>query len=189
MNLSDVRKARIRRQKKFLAGRGRSSGLGKTCGVGGRGQWGRRGMSQRAYYEGGQMPLIRRLPKRGFSNNAFKAAYELVAIGDLNRCFADGDVVDEARLREAGLIRRHDRIKVTANGPLSRKLTVRVHRITKAAAEAIAKAGGKAEALEAPKEPPKKPAPPAKAETKGAPPASKPEEKKKKADEPKKDQP
>ena len=145
MNLTDIRKERIRLQKKFPAGRGRSSGLGKTCGVGGKGQWGRAGTRFRPYFEGGQMPLIRRLPKRGFNNNAFKEFFELVSLGDLDRHFDAGAVVDAEALRAKGLVRRHRPVKVTASGKLTKKLTVKADRFTQAAAEAIAKARGTAE--------------------------------------------
>jgi large subunit ribosomal protein L15 len=171
MNLSDIRKAAPKRKKVFLSGRGRSSGLGKTCGVGGKGQWGRQGTSFRGYFEGGQMPLIRRLPKRGFNNNQFKTTYETLSLDVLEKAFNAGDTVDEKALRDKGLVRRHDPIKVTGSGKLTKKLTVKVDRFTETAAAAITKAGGTAEALN-PAPPPKK-----KPETKPAAPASKPEAK------------
>jgi len=151
MNLTDVRKEPIRLQKKFPAGRGRSSGLGKTCGVGGKGQWGRAGTRFRPYFEGGQMPLIRRLPKRGFNNNQFKEFFELVSLGDLDAHFDAGATVDAEALRAKGLVRRHLPLKVTAAGKLTKKLTVKADRFTKPAADAIAKAGGVAETVVAAK--------------------------------------
>lgn len=176
MNINDINKAAPKRKRKFLTGRGRSSGLGKTAGVGGKGQWGRQGTAFRAYFEGGQMPLIRRLPKRGFNNNQFRTFYETVPVGDLEAKFNAGDTVDEKALREKGLVRRHDRIKVTSDGTLTKKLTVKVDRFTKAAAAAIVKAGGTAEELNP--EPVPKPRTGPKAETKPGVPASKPEAKK-----------
>ncbi len=178
MNLSDIRKAAPKRKKIFLSGRGRSSGLGKTCGVGGKGQWGRQGTSFRGYFEGGQMPLIRRLPKRGFNNNQFRTVYETVTLGALDKAFNAGDTVDEKALRDKGLVRRHDPVKITSGGKLTKKLTVKVDRFTASAADAIAKAGGSAEALNpapAPKKVETKPAaPPSKPEAKGGKPEAKP---------------
>jgi large subunit ribosomal protein L15 len=176
MNLGDIHKAAPPRKKKFLSGRGRASGLGKTSGVGGKGQWGRQGAGFRPYFEGGQMPLIRRIPKRGFSNNAFRTEYELVTLGDLDKHFNAGETVDAAALRAKHLLRRDRPVKVVSGGKLTKKLEVKVDRFTASAAEAVAKAGGTAVALN-PAPPPRKPsAPPAgKAETKGQAPASKPE--------------
>ncbi len=174
MNLNDVKKAAPPRKKKFLTGRGRSSGLGKTAGVGGKGQWGRQGTAFRPYFEGGQMPLIRRLPKRGFNNNQFKTFYEIVPLGAIDAAFKEGDTVDEKALREKGLLRRHDPVKVTSDGKLTKKLTIKVDRLTKPAIAAVEKAGGKAEVLN----PEPKWKTRQKVETKPAAPASKPEGKK-----------
>ena len=171
MNLNDIKKAAPPRKRKFLSGRGRASGLGKTSGVGGKGQWGRQGTGFRPYFEGGQMPLIRRLPKRGFNNNQFKTFYETVPLGAIDAAFKDGETVDEKALREKGLLRRHDPVKITSDGKLTKKLTIKVDRITKPAIAAIEKAGGKAEVLNP------EPKWRTKPETKPAAPASKPEAK------------
>ncbi len=146
MNLTDARKAKIPRKKKFPVGRGHSSGLGKQCGRGKKGQHARQGESFRPYFEGGQMPMLRRLPKRGFSNAAFRARYEVVNVGQLERAFADGDVVDEAALRRKGLVRRTcEGVKILGDGALTKGLTVRAHLFTKGAERKISGAGGTAE--------------------------------------------
>jgi len=87
MNLTDVKKARTPRKKKFPKGRGESSGVGKTAGRGRKGQWARTGTSFRPYFEGGQMSIIRRLPKRGFNNKEFRTEYEIVHLSDLAKLF------------------------------------------------------------------------------------------------------
>ncbi len=124
-------------------GRGAASGNGKTAGYGHKGQKARSG-AKKAGFEGGQMPLQRRLPKRGF-NNIFATVYTTVKVSDLNR-FEDGAVVDTAALLKAGLIKKvNDGVKVLGNGDLTRKLTVEAAAFTASAKEKIEKAGGKAE--------------------------------------------
>ena len=124
-------------------GRGAATGNGKTAGYGHKGQKARSG-AKKAGFEGGQMPLQRRLPKRGF-NNIFATVYTTVKISDLNR-FEDGAVVDTAALLNAGLIKKvNDGVKVLGNGELEKKLTVEVAAFTASAKEKIEKAGGKAE--------------------------------------------
>lgn len=168
MNLTDARKARIPRKKKFPAGRGHSSGLGKQCGKGRKGQYVRTGTSFRPYFEGGQMPMIRRLPKRGFNNAAFKADFEIVNVGDLEKAFAAGETADPQSLRAKGFVRRDcDGVKILGGGNLTKKLLVKAHKVAKAAEEKIRKAGGSVERI----------APPAPAKEK--PPAPPPAEKKK----------
>ena len=124
-------------------GRGAASGNGKTAGYGHKGQKARSG-GKKAGFEGGQMPLQRRLPKRGF-NNIFATVYTTVKVSDLNR-FEDGAVVDTAALLKSGLIKKaNDGVKVLGNGELTRKLTVEAAAFTASAKEKIQKAGGKAE--------------------------------------------
>ena len=124
-------------------GRGAASGNGKTAGYGHKGQKARSG-AKKAGFEGGQMPLQRRLPKRGF-NNIFATVYTTVKVSDLNR-FEDGAVVDTAALLKAGLIRKvNEGVKVLGNGDLTKKLTVEAAAFTASAKEKIEKAGGKAE--------------------------------------------
>ncbi len=128
-------------------GRGTASGQGKTAGKGHKGQKARSGYSQRFGFEGGQMPLQRRIPKRGF-NNIFAKEIVTVNVSDLEKKFNDGDVVDTAALIAAGLIKKEkDGVKVLGNGDLSKKLTVKVHAYSGAAKEKIEAAGGKAEVI------------------------------------------
>jgi len=128
-------------------GAGESSGHGKTSGRGGKGQSARSGSSIRIGFEGGQMPLIRRLPKRGFNNNRFKTQYLPVNLSDLNQ-FSDGSTVGEAEIRNAGLANgKSDGIKILGTGELTRKLTVKASAFSNAAKAAIEKLGGKAEVV------------------------------------------
>lgn len=124
-------------------GQGESSGKGKTSGKGHKGQKARSGGSIRPGFEGGQMPLFRRLPKRGFNNTAFKTVLGIVNLDDLDKKFEAGASVNETVLRENGLIRgRVDGIKVLGRGEISKKLTLEVDQITASAREKIEKAGG-----------------------------------------------
>jgi len=125
-------------------GRGPGSGLGKTAGKGHKGQKARSGAPIRPGFEGGQMPLQRRLPKRGF-RNIFKKRYALVHIKDLNR-FSAGEVVDVEALRKAGLVKKAaDAVKIVGDGELSIALTVKAHAVTEAARKKIEAASGKVE--------------------------------------------
>ncbi len=129
-------------------GRGIGSGLGKTSGKGHKGQWARSGGGVRPGFEGGQMPLIRRIPKRGF-NNHFKKVYSIVNLSVLEN-FEANSVVDMEALNEKGLIKvMKDCIglKVLGNGTLSKAITVKAKAFSAAAKEAIEKAGGKAEQI------------------------------------------
>ncbi len=127
-------------------GRGHGSGNGKTAGKGHKGQNARSGGGVRIGFEGGQMPLARRIPKRGF-NNIFRATYATVNVGDLNK-FTDGTVVDAELLCASGLVKKVcDGVKILGEGELTAKLTVKAAKFTKSAAEKIEKAGGKAEVI------------------------------------------
>ena len=127
-------------------GRGHGSGNGKTAGSGHKGQKARSGV-KKAGFEGGQMPLQRRLPKRGF-NNIFATKYANVKISDLEAKFEAGSVVDTKALVEAGIIKKSlDGIKVLGNGELTKALTVQAAAFTASAKEKIEKAGGKAEVI------------------------------------------
>lgn len=150
MNLTDVRKAKIPRKKKVPVGRGESSGVGKTSGRGHKGQWARSGTSFRPYFEGGQMSIIRRIPKRGFNNKEFKTRFELVHLSDLSKHFEAGQTVDEASLRAKGLLRRHYLLKLLGDGAIDRKLTIKVHAASASAKEKVAKAGGTIEIVGVP---------------------------------------
>jgi large subunit ribosomal protein L15 len=128
-------------------GQGESSGHGKTSGRGGKGQTARSGSSIRIGFEGGQMPLIRRIPKRGFNNTRFAIRYIPVNLESLN-AFEDGAVVDEAALRNIGLANGTEkRIKILGNGELTRKLTVKVHAFSASARAQIEKLGGACELI------------------------------------------
>jgi large subunit ribosomal protein L15 len=131
-------------------GRGESSGHGKTSGRGGKGQTARTGGSIRVGFEGGQMPLIRRLPKRGFNNARFATYYIPVNVEALNR-FEDGARVDEAALRAAGLANgRADGVKILGDGELKRKLTVVAHAFSASAKAKIEALGGVCEIVAKP---------------------------------------
>ena len=128
-------------------GRGVGSGLGKTSGRGENGQKSRSGYSHKAGFEGGQLPLFRRLPKRGFSNAKFKTEYAVINLSDLNK-FDNDAVVTPELLKEMGLVKNQlDGIKVLGNGKLEKKLTVKAHKFSGEAKTQIEKLGGKAEVI------------------------------------------
>ena len=128
-------------------GRGIGSGLGKTSGKGHKGQWARSGGGVRIGFEGGQMPLARRLPKTGFDNN-WKKVYSVVNLERLND-FEDGTVITAELLLEAGVLSKIEAygLKVLGNGELTKKLTVKANKFSKSAIEKIEKIGGKVEVL------------------------------------------
>ena len=147
MNLTDVKKSRKGHRRRRRVGRGIGSGSGKTSGRGHKGAKSRSGYSRRATYEGGQMPLFRRLPKRGFSNAPFAQRVAVVNVEALNR-FRKGTEVDPAILREAGLVKgRVDGIKILGRGDLEKALTVRAHAFSASARKKIAEAGGQVEVI------------------------------------------
>lgn len=124
-------------------GCGESSGHGKTSGKGHKGQKARSGGSIRLGFEGGQMPLIRRMPKRGFSNEAFRTRYAIVNVGDIEARFGSGATVDEAALKAAGLIRgQYDGIKILGNGEVTKGFNIAAGKVSASAREKIEKAGG-----------------------------------------------
>ena len=128
-------------------GRGHGSGNGKTAGKGHKGQKARSGGSIRPGFEGGQMPLQRRMPKRGF-NNIFAAEFATVNVSELEKRFEDGAVVDAEALIACGAIKdAKDGVKILGNGELTKKLTVKAVKFTASAQEKIEKAGGKAEVM------------------------------------------
>ena len=132
---------------KKRVGRGPASGLGKTCGRGQKGQKARSGGSINPVFEGGQLPLYRRLPKRGFTNAKFKTTYAVINVADLNR-FEDGTVVTPALLKDTGLVKKQfDGVKVLGNGKLEKKLTVQANKFSDSALEKIKEAGSKAEVI------------------------------------------
>ncbi len=146
VNLSNLRPPRGSRHRKVRVGRGMGSKLGRTAGRGNKGQKSRKGYSRRAGFEGGQMPLHRRLPKRGF-HNPFQRAFTVVNVESLN-AFAAGEAVTPDSLRARGLIHgAGDSVKILGDGSLNVGLTVRAHAFSKSAQEKITRAGGKVEVL------------------------------------------
>ena len=141
MELNNLKPKKGARHAKKRVGRGPGSGHGKTSARGEKGQKSRSGYSRQMGFEGGQMPLHRRLPKRGFTN-IFKKTYAVVNLADLER-FDNGATVDEAALRSAGIVKgRADGIKVLGNGKLSKKLTVSATKFSETARASIEAAGG-----------------------------------------------
>ncbi len=129
-------------------GRGNGSGYGKTCGRGHKGAGSRAGSVSRTLYEGGQMPLFRRLPKRGFSNYRFANRYEIVNVLQLER-FADGDTVGVEQLCVAGLVdNTSSKVKILGSGVLTKKLEVTAHKFSRSAEEKIVGCGGIANVIE-----------------------------------------
>jgi large subunit ribosomal protein L15 len=147
MKLSELKPAEGAKTESFRKGRGHGSGNGKTAGKGHKGQNARSGGGVRPGFEGGQMPLYRRLPKRGFTN-IFAKVYTEINVSDLNR-FENGATVTAALLKETGVVKKlNDGIVVLGRGELTaKKLSVQAARFTKSAAEKIESAGGKAEVV------------------------------------------
>ena len=147
MNLNELSPAAGSKKEAYRVGRGHGSGNGKTSGKGHKGQNARSGGGVRPGFEGGQMPLYRRLPKRGFTN-IFAKTYTEINVSDLNK-FEDGATVTAETLKEAGIIKKvNDGIKVLGNGELTAKnLEVKAAKFTASASEKIAGAGGKAEVI------------------------------------------
>jgi large subunit ribosomal protein L15 len=141
MRLHDLKPRPGAKHRRKRLGQGESSGHGKTSGRGGKGQTARSGSSIRIGFEGGQMPLIRRMPKRGFNNSNFAIRYVPVNLEALNR-FEDGATVDEAALRDAGLAKGGKRIKILGGGELKKKLVIKAHAFSGSARAKIEKLGG-----------------------------------------------
>ena len=147
MKLHELEKNIGATHRRKRVGRGPGSGLGKTSGTGHKGQKSRSGVSIPATFEGGQLPLYRRLPKRGFSNAKFKTEYAVINVSDFN-IFENGTVVTPALLKEAGLVKKQlDGIKVLGNGKLEKKLTIQANKFSASALEKIKEAGSKAEVI------------------------------------------
>lgn len=129
--------------KRKRLGRGKGSGQGKTAGRGHKGNGSRAGASTHLANEGGQMPLFRRLPKRGFNNAQFETRYEIVNVSQLDRVFNDGTVVGVEELLGAGLVgSRNSKVKILGDGELTKKLNVTAHKFSKSAEEKISGCGG-----------------------------------------------
>ena len=147
MKMNSLTRPAGSRHSKKIVGRGPGSGLGKTAGRGENGQLSRSGGKVPAWFEGGQNPLYKRVPRRGFSNKRFTTKYAVVNVERLN-VFEDGTVVTPELLKETGIIKKPlDGIKVLGNGKLSKALTVQAHKFSKSAEKAISEAGGKIEVI------------------------------------------
>jgi len=145
VSLSTLRPPRGSRKKKVRVGRGMGSKLGKTAGSGNKGQKSRRGYSRRRGFEGGQMPLHRRIPKRGF-HNPFGSTFAVINIEELN-AFLAGETVTPDLLRAHGFVRTTEQVKILGDGELKTKLAVHAHAFSASAKEKITKAGGSFEVL------------------------------------------
>ena len=148
MILDDVHRGITKRRRRKRVGRGPGSGHGKTCGRGHKGYYSRSGASRRLSFEGGQMPLARRIAKRGFSNRQFAVQVAVVNVASLNDSFQAGDAVDPKALAAKGLLKgRFDLVKILGNGNLTVSLNVRAHRFSASAEEKIKAAGGSTERI------------------------------------------
>ena len=145
IGLETLRPPRGSRHRKVRVGRGIGSKLGKTSGAGNKGQKSRRGYSRRRGFEGGQMPLHRRIPKRGF-NNPFAARFAVITLEELN-AFPAGETVTPELLRAHGFVRTQQQVKVLGDGELKSKLVVHAHAFSASAKDKITKAGGSFEVL------------------------------------------
>jgi large subunit ribosomal protein L15 len=147
MELHDLHPAPGAKRSRKRVGRGPGSGNGKTAGRGHKGQKSRSGFKHRFGFEGGQMPLVRRIPKRGFTN-IFRVEVQVVNLRDLERVFSNGDTVSAETLVAKGLVRNQKNpIKVLGDGELSKKLDVKVHKFSSSARAGIEKAGGTCEVV------------------------------------------
>ena len=152
LNLGNLQAIEGSRKKRIRVGRGTGSGLGKTAGRGGKGQTARSGKGRPRGFEGGQMPLYRRLPKFGF-NNPFRRHFDVVNLFALETHFSPGDSVDPAKLAEKGLIRSESSlVKVLGDGNLTKKISIKAHKFSKSATQKINHLGGQVEELKIPGE-------------------------------------
>ena len=147
MKLHELEKNIGATHRKKRVGRGAGSGLGKTSGRGEKGQNARSGGGVSPVFEGGQLPLYRRIPKRGFKNALFKKVYAVVNLTDLNR-FEDGTTVTPALLKEVGIVKKElSGVKILGDGKLEKKLTIQANKFSKSALEKIKESGSKAEVI------------------------------------------
>ena len=148
MMIHDVHRGIVKRKNRKRVGRGLGSGHGKTAGRGDKGHSAHSGHSTRLGFEGGQMPLARRLAKRGFSNKYFSKVYAIVNLAALETAFESGSTVDPAALEARGLVKgRFDAIKILGNGSLTKSLSVTAHEFSASAEQKITAAGGVAQRL------------------------------------------
>jgi large subunit ribosomal protein L15 len=157
MDLSTVHQGVHRRKRKKRVGRGPGSGHGKTATRGSKGQWASAGANRPTpLFEGGQMQLFRRIPKRGFSHATWDRHYHIVNVGDLDRRFNDGETVDPDTLRKVGLTKgQADGVRILGDGELTKRLVVRAHHFSKSAAAKITARGGSTEVIPPPRKPKK----------------------------------
>jgi large subunit ribosomal protein L15 len=155
MDLSTVHQGVHKNKKRKRVGRGIGSGHGKTASRGHKGQYASAGAKMPIKsFEGGQMPLFRRIPKRGFSNASWARTFHVVNVGDLDKAFPDGSSVGPEELDKAGLAKGPaDGVRILGNGELTKKLSVRAHHFSKSAGEKIGAKGGTTEVIPAPKKP------------------------------------
>jgi large subunit ribosomal protein L15 len=155
MDLSTIHHGVRKRKRKKRVGRGIGSGHGKTATRGSKGQWASAGANMPTQaFEGGQMPLFRRIPKRGFSHRTWDRVFLVVNVGDIDQAFSAGATVDHEALRKAGLANGPaDGVRVLGTGELTKQLTVRAHHFSKSAAEKITARGGKVEVIPPPRKP------------------------------------
>lgn len=147
MKLNELAQSPEAKRKKIV-GRGPGSGRGKTSTRGQKGQKSRSGASIPAWFQGGQTPLYRRVPKRGFKNTKFRIEYATINLSDLNKFFEDGDIITPELLKEKGIIKKQlCGVKVLGNGELEKKLTIKANRFSSSAVTKIESAGGKAEVI------------------------------------------
>jgi large subunit ribosomal protein L15 len=147
MKLNELKPVEGAKHAKKRVGRGIGSGIGKTSGRGQKGQNARSGGGVRPGYEGGQTPLYKRLPKRGFTN-IHAHEYAIVNLGDINALFEAGSVVDLEALKKVGLVKKeYEGVKILGNGELDKALTIKAAKFSKSAVEKISKAGGTVEVL------------------------------------------
>lgn len=143
-NLSASPEAKVKKR----VGRGPGSGMGKTATRGENGQKSRSGASIPAWFQGGQSPLYRRIPKRGFNNARYRVEFATINLSDLNKMFKDGDVITPELLKEKGIIKKQlCGVKVLGDGELDKKLTIKANRFSSSAVTKIESAGGKAEVI------------------------------------------
>ena len=155
MDLSTIHHGITKRKGKKRVGRGIGSGHGKTSSRGHKGQFASAGAGHPSpLYEGGQMPLFRKMPKRGFSHGTWDKTYHVVNVGELDKVFADGATVDAAALRQAGLAKGPaDGVRILGDGEVTKKLMVKAHHFSKSAAEKITAKGGTTELIPGRKRP------------------------------------
>ncbi len=143
MNLNELKPARGSRRKRKRVGRGPGSGRGLRCGRGNKGQNARAGGGVKVGFEGGQMPLTRRLPKRGFKNAPFKKEYTIINVSELDRRFKEGTEVTVQLLREMRLTKKDFMVKILGKGEINKSLQVKVNAFSESARQKIEAAGGK----------------------------------------------